>query len=144
LSQTLTAQNYKSKLLERLTLETVQSRLSVKDSMEYVIKYFHRTGTTDFTLSQSYYEKLRKSVRQKLENKELKLIQKPIELSSDNEKINDMIDIYYLKIQNEALKPEGKPSALGSSTKDEYRDWSTINETTATIIKLIQLKNKMS
>jgi len=139
-----TNKSYKSKLLDRLVLETIQSKLTVKDSIEYVIKYFHRTGVLDFTLSQSYYEKLRKSVKEKIENGKVKLDEKPVDLSNDDEKINEIIDIYFLKIQQEALKSEytGETIEMGDSRRN-YKSWSVLGDTTNLLIKLIQLKNKI-
>ncbi len=134
--------SYKSKLLERLVLETIQSKLTVKDSMEYVIKYFHRTGTLDFKLSQSYYEKLRKSVKEKIETGNVKLDEKPTDLSNDDEKINEVIDIYFFKIQHESIRPE-RTSENFMDNILQTRDWNVINETTNMLIKLIQLKNKI-
>lgn len=135
MSTQITAQNYKSKLLERLVLETIQSRLSVKDSMEYVIKYFHRTGIQNFTLSQSYYEKLRKSVKEKLTNEEIKPINKPIDLSNDEEKINELIDIYFYKIQGLVIESSG-----GDVSSDF---WDMIDDRANMLLKIIHTKHKL-
>jgi len=138
-----TNKTYKSKLLDRLVLETIQSRLTVKDSIEYVIKYFHRMGTSDFKLSQSYYEKLRKSVKEKIEIGKVKLDEKPVDLSNDDEKINELIDIYFLKVQNETIKPEYKTGSGLSNNIFDFKQWDVIHDTTNILIKLIQLKNKI-
>lgn len=145
MSTVQTNKNYKSKLLERLVLETIQSKLSVKDSIEYVIKYFHRIGTLDFTMSQSYYEKLRKSVKEKIISNNMKLDEKPIvaDLSNDDEKINELIDIYFFKIQNESIKPEFETGKGLSNDIFNFKQWGTIHDTTNILLKLIQLKNKI-
>lgn len=134
-------QTYKSKLLERLVLETIQSRLSVKDSMEYVTKYFHRTGVRDFTLSQSYYEKIRKSVKEKLSTEEIKPNNKLIDLSNDEEKINEIIDIYFYKIQGLVIKDggQGGPDILHGNTDF----WSQVDSNTDMLLKLINTKHKL-
>lgn len=136
MSTVQTNKNYKSRLLERLVLETIQSKLTVKDSIEYVIKYFHRTGTLDFTLSQSYYEKLRKSVKEKIEIGKVKLDEKPIDLSNDDEKINEMIDVFFLSFQKDAITSESNDTFY-------IKKWVKITNTTNMLIKLIQLKNKI-
>jgi len=84
-----------------------------------------------------------KTVKEKISNEQIKLDERPVDLSSDDEKINELIDIYFLKVQNEAIKHEYKAELGLQNNSYDFKQWDVIHDTTNILIKLIQLKNKI-
>ena len=100
-------------------------------------------GERDFTLSQSYYEKLRSGVKKKLETGEIKLDDSNNTQIKDLKKITELIEIYYFRLQTEIAKPDFDANELISSgDSNKYKHWSIIDNSSEMIIKLLQIKSK--
>ena len=135
-----TVLSFKTQFLEKLVLETIQSKLSIKDSIQFIIKYLQKTGIPDFTISQSAYERLRRSVKEKIANNELDLNENSGDLLQNHTKIDYMINAYFFKLESELSKPESTQFEHGL----EFKDWKIIDNISEMLIKLFSLKNKVN